>query len=93
LKWWQTAWQLVRDIGLTGTGVYILIRQASSPDPSWPVIVGGLILCVPAVRANAATILFGLSGPPGGRGESSSPSSSLPEPPSLPGGASDAGQD
>lgn len=84
---WQTAWQLVKDVLLTGTGLYLIISQVLVAEPSGTIIVAGLALLAPAAATHAATVLSGSSELPGGHGPSSpsapSPSSS---PPSLPAG-------
>ena len=85
MKWLQTAWQLVRDIALTGTGLWLIISQDMSAHPSGDVLVVALALLVPAAATHAASIISGPSAPPHGPGESSPPavpsSSSPPLPP------------
>jgi hypothetical protein len=73
VKWWLTAWQLIRDVFLTGTGLWLIISQAGARDPSSVLIVAGLALTVPAASAHAAAVLSGPSAPHGP--SSSSPSS------------------
>ena len=75
---WQTAWQLVKDIALTGTGLVIILLQVFSRQPSDVLLVAGLALTVPSAASHAATILGG-PGPP-----SSSPSSEPPGGPRAP---------
>ncbi len=51
---WQTAWQLVKDIALTGTGLTIIIIQIWSKTPSDVLLVAGLALTVPSAASHAA---------------------------------------
>jgi hypothetical protein len=74
VKWWQTAWQVLRDILLTGTGLALIISQIGARDPSSTLIVAGLALTVPAAATHAAGVLTGPSTAPPGE------SSSLPSP-------------
>ena len=82
---WQTAWQLAKDILLTGTGLVVIILQIWSPKPSDVLLVVGLALTVPSAASHAASILSGPGVPPssessdapGGQG---SPPSSLSAP-------------
>jgi hypothetical protein len=79
---WATAWQLAKDILLTGTGLVIIILQIFARTPSDVLLVVGLALTVPSAASHAASILSGpgvppssgSSEPPGGQG--SLPSSS-----------------
>lgn len=68
---WLRAWELLRDVGLTGYGAWIIYRQVTSPSVSVPLIILGGALMVPAARANILALLVR------GTGESS-PSSSPP---------------
>ena len=61
---WQTAWQLVKDIALTGTGLVIIIIQIWSPKPSDMLLVVALALTVPSAASHAASILSGPGAPP-----------------------------
>ena len=84
MKWWQTAWQLLKDLLLTGTGLALIISQVFSHQPSDVLLVTGLALTIPSVATHAGTLLSppstGAHGPP-----SSSPSSSPDgQPPSSP---------
>jgi hypothetical protein len=65
---WQTAWQLIKDILLTGTGLAVIVFQIWSPHPSDVLLVAGLALTVPAAASHAASILGG----PGARSSSES---------------------
>ena len=75
--WLTTAWSLVRDIILTGTGLYLIISQVGAKDPSSTLIVAGLALTVPAAATHAASVLSGPS-PPTGHGPPSSSEPALP---------------
>jgi hypothetical protein len=77
---WETAWQLARDILLTGAGLFLIIWQGLSRDPSDVVIVAALTLLVPAAATHAKAVLSGPSSPtPHG------PPESLPSSPPAPG--------
>lgn len=98
MKWVQTAWQLARDILLTGTGLWLIVSQVGAREPSDTLIVAGLALVMPAaashgtsVAARARAVLSGPSAPEPGQ-EPSSPSSSPPSssPSSPPGGTHEA---
>lgn len=74
MKWLTTAWALLRDVLLTGTGLALIISQVGARDPSSTLIVAGLALTVPAAATHAAGVLSGPSGPRGGPQPSSEPS-------------------
>jgi hypothetical protein len=78
---WATAWQLMKDIALTGTGLAIIIVQIFAKQPSDVLLVVGLALTVPSAASHAASILSGPGVPESSRsshadGEPPSPSSS-----------------
>jgi len=77
---WQTAWQLLKDVLLTGTGLAVIVLQIFAKQPSDVLLVVGLALTVPSAASHAASIIGG----PGVR--ESSPSSDAaggqPSPPS-----------
>jgi hypothetical protein len=82
---WQTAWQLAKDVLLTGTGLVIIIFQIWSPRPSDVLLVVGLALTVPSAASHAASILAGPgvhpsseSSPPHGEQQAPLPPSSPP---------------
>jgi len=81
---WQTAYQLIKDIALTGTGLTIIVLQIWSKQPSDVLLVVGLALTVPSAASHAASILSGPGVPPSsessdaGGGQPSPPSSSSP---------------
>jgi len=87
VKWLLTAWQLVRDIGLTSLGGWLLVSQSQSPHPDnttqW--IAYGLLL--PAAGSHVAALLSSIIG--SGQLPSSGPSS--PSSPESHGGTRDAG--
>jgi len=91
-----TAWQLARDVLLTGTGLWLIISQVGARDPSSALIVAGLALTVPAAATHAAAVLSGPSSPAAHGRPPSSPSSSSPPPsassPSSPGGTGEPGE-
>ena len=92
MKWWLTAWQVLRDVALTGTGMWLIISQVGSKDPSSVLITAGLVLTVPAAASHAMAVLSGPSAPGHGPGESSpSPPPPSSSPPSRPAGVTDDG--
>lgn len=78
---WQTAWQLIKDIALTGTGLVIIVLQIWSPHPSDVLLVVGLALTVPSAAGHAASILSGPGVP--SASESSPPPGEQASPPSA----------
>lgn len=76
MKWWTTSWLLIKDVALTGTGLWLIYRQAVSAVPSDVLLTVGLALIVPSVYDHARAVLSGRTG-----GESSSPPP--PEPGSV----------
>jgi hypothetical protein len=79
---WRTAWNLIKDVGLTGTGIFVIVLQAFSAKPNGLLLGTGLALTVPSVAEHVRALL------PSSGGGSSSPQSELPGPPpsSLPPG-------
>ena len=77
---WQTAWQLAKDVLLTGTGLVIIILQIGSKTPSDVLLVVGLALTVPSAASHATSILNGPIAPHSS--ESSPPAGEQPSPPS-----------
>lgn len=57
-------WTLVKDILLTGTGVWLILGQAYSAHPSDVLLATGLALTVPSVAGHAKALL---SSPTDGR--------------------------
>ena len=81
---WLRAWELLRDVGMTGYGAWIIWRQVVGMNVSIPLLVVGAALMVPAARANILALLSAAGGS----------SSSLPapgEPPSPPSSRQEAG--
>ena len=76
---WQTAWQLIKDILLTGTGLAVIVLQIWSPKPSDVLLVVGLALTVPSAASHAASILSGPGVPPSS-GSSEPPGGQAPPP-------------
>jgi len=56
---WAQAWELIRDVGLTGFGIYLVALQSFSAHPSDALILAGVGLAVPAVRGNLKALLGG----------------------------------
>jgi hypothetical protein len=56
-------WQLIRDVILTGTAVFIIVTQVYSAHPDDPLLVVALALTTPALADHARALL---SGPGGG---------------------------
>lgn len=81
------AWQLLKDILLTGTGMALMVSQVFSGRPSDVILVTGLALTVPSVAGHAGALLAG--GRHGRTGGPSSPPS--PQPGPLPSGRSPGG--
>jgi len=75
---WTTAWTLLKDVLLTGTGMALILSQIFSPHPSDVLLVTGLALTVPSVAGHAGALL---AGRPASHG---SPASPPPGPPALP---------
>jgi hypothetical protein len=71
-RWWlRAAFELLRDIAVTGTGLVIIWRQVlfSALHPSGLLLGTGLALTVPSVAAHVKALLPGSGGEP----ESSAP--------------------
>lgn len=85
MKWLSIAWELIRDVVLTGLGAWVIWRQVYQPVPNPALLVVALGCISPAARHAVTTILSG----PG----SSSESPHLPaeqSPPSSPSQSEDA---
>jgi hypothetical protein len=82
VKWLSILWQLIRDIGLTGFGVWVIWKQVYQPEPSAALLVVALGCITPAARAAAMSVLSG----PGSSSESPPPQEEPPSPSSPPGG-------
>jgi hypothetical protein len=57
VKWAQTAWTLLRDVGLTGFGMWVIYTQVESMSPNAALLVVALGCIAPAARSAVATIL------------------------------------
>jgi len=71
---------LLRDVGLTGFGVWIIYKQVESLEPNAALLVVALGCIAPAARSAVATILSA----PGSSSESSPSHPELPSSPSSP---------
>ena len=76
-------WALLRDIVLTGTGLWIIVVQSVARKPSDVLLVVGLALTTPAAAVHAAQIL-GAGTPIQGHSSPSSPSDGSQPSPSSP---------
>lgn len=72
---WSTLWLGLKDVLLTGSGLFLILSQTFSAHPSDVLLVAGLALTVPSVATHARDVL---SGP---TGQHSLPSSAPPTPP------------
>ena len=79
MKWLQTAWRLVRDVGLTGLGGWVVYKQVYAAEPSTPLLIFSAACFWPAARSAVITVLSG----PGSSSESPAPAAEPPSP-SLP---------
>jgi hypothetical protein len=77
VRWVDFLWQLIRDVVLTGTGVWIIWRQAEAQDPNTTLLAVALVCIAPAARSAVATLLSGPSGP-GSSSESQDPQEERP---------------
>ena len=82
MKWSITAWQLIKDVLLTGTGLLLIVLQVFARQPSDVLLVTGLALTVPSVATHAVALLSGPSPAARGPRESSPPAEPGGEPPS-----------
>ncbi len=82
---WLRAWEVLRDVGLTGFGAWIIWRQVDAMTVSVPLVILGGALMVPAARANILALLVHAAG------ESSSSPPSSGELPSAPSSHREAG--
>jgi hypothetical protein len=84
---WKTSWLLVKDVGLTGTGIFVIVTQAFSAKPNGLLLGTGLALTVPSTWEHIKALLpsSGDGSGSSGDGPSSEQSPSrgeLPSPPS-----------
>ena len=73
---WQTAWLLIRDVLVTGTGLGLIISQVFAKSPSDVLLVAAIALTTPTLASHATTLLGGQS--PSQSSSSSSPRGSPP---------------
>lgn len=76
---WRTAWSIIRDLAITGTGLFAIWREVLSATPNGYVLMAGLTLTVPSVAEHVKALLPSSEGPPtsgssGSRGEQPPPS-------------------
>jgi hypothetical protein len=69
-------WQLLRDVLLTGAGLFVILSQVFARQPSDVLLVAGLALTVPATAAHAGALLSGHA--PGSSSESAPPAPPSP---------------
>jgi hypothetical protein len=90
VQWTSATWAVIKDIVLTGTGVWILVTQALSPHPSDPLLVVAMGLCAPAIYDHAKSLVSGQPAQPahtqsgGTHQDGGSPSSPAPSSSSSP---------
>lgn len=82
MKWLSILWELIRDVLLTGFGVWIIWTQVERSDPNGTLLAVALVCIAPAARSAVTTVLSA----PGSSSESSRrpterPSSSSPSSP------------
>jgi hypothetical protein len=63
VKWAQILWQLIRDVVLTGFGVWVIWKQVYQAHPSAELLVVALGCIAPAARTAITTVLSGPSAP------------------------------
>jgi hypothetical protein len=81
---WKMSWPLVKDVGLTGTGIAVILLQAFSAKPDGLLLGTGLALTVPSTWDHIRALLPSSGGPSSSEpspGPGSSPSSSRQEAP------------
>ena len=57
MKWWETAWLLLKDILATGTGLALIITQVFARTPSDVLLVAGLALTTPSLASHTVKLL------------------------------------
>jgi hypothetical protein len=79
---WKKSWPLLKDVGLTGTGIAVILLQAFSAKPDGLLLGTGLALTVPSTWDHIKALMPSSGG---GSGDgSSSPSSASDGPPPSP---------
>lgn len=88
MKWQFTAWLLVKDILMTGTGIFLIIEQGLRPQPSYFALGAGISLVIPAAVSKLMALWSApFEAVPG------VPESSLPaRPPGAPGSPSSSSE-
>ena len=76
---WSAAWPLIKDVVLTGTGVFVITFEVLNAHPNGLLLGTGLALTVPSTWEHVKALL-----PSSGGGSSSEPSPSQTPPPSQP---------
>jgi hypothetical protein len=66
---WKASWPLIKDVGLTGTGIFVIVLEAFSAHPSGLLLGTGLALTVPSTWDHIRALM-----PSSGGGSSSEPS-------------------
>jgi hypothetical protein len=84
VRWLLTAWQLVRDIGLTSLGAWLLVTQSQSQHADSTLIWVAYGLLLPAAGSHIAALLSSVIG--SGQLPSSPRSSESSSTPESPGG-------
>jgi hypothetical protein len=74
------AWDLIRDVLFTGTGIFLAIQQAYSAHPNDAVLIVAMGFAVPAASSNVKAILSSPGASSSSRSASGSSSSSSPLP-------------
>jgi hypothetical protein len=69
---WKTAGPVIKDVVLTGTGVFCILFEVFNAHPSGLILGTGLVLTVPSTAEHVRALL------PSAGGGSSSPSSPQP---------------
>jgi hypothetical protein len=86
---WKTAAPIVKDILLTGTGVFCILWEVFSAHPSGLILGTGLVLTVPSTAEHVRALLPSVGG---GQSSESSPQPTAPRSqPSRQGGSGGAG--
>jgi hypothetical protein len=78
VKWLSITWELIRDVGLTGFGVWVIWKQVYAPAPDPALLVVALGCIVPSARSAIITVLSG----PGSSSGSPHPPAEQPSSPS-----------
>jgi hypothetical protein len=86
---WKTAAPIVKDILLTGTGVFCILWEVFSAHPSGLILGTGLVLTVPSTAEHVRALLPSVGG---GQSSESSPQPTAPRSqPSRQGGSGGPG--